>query len=386
VSTNNLTVVHSLPVWLPRTSPWLYDQVRFLSPEVDSFVLCEQTANLDQFPFNQLYSLSNAPLWRYYQDLGLRKLGFRRHLGYLTAIAKKHRAHVIHSHWGNVAWADIPAVKALNLRHVVTFYGKDVNFLPVSQPIWRDRYRELFEHIDCVLCEGSFMAKCIEELGCDRTKIRVHHLGVDIDAIQYQERKWSQGETLRVLIAASFREKKGIPYALEALGRLQNEVPLEITIIGDSSEDARSHVEKEKILESLKRNNLVNKTRMLGYQTHAVLFEESYRHHVFISPSVTAADGDTEGGAPVALIDMAATGIPIISSLHCDIPSVIKHAETGLLAVERDSDELYQHMHYLITHPERWKDMTLAGRRHMEKEYDTHQQAMRLRKIYQELI
>jgi len=43
--------------------------------------------------------------------------------------------------------------------------------------------------------------------------------------------KWQQGEPLRVLIAASFREKKGIPYALEALGMLQKDVSLEIAII-----------------------------------------------------------------------------------------------------------------------------------------------------------
>ena len=111
---------------------------------------------------------------------------------------------------------------------------------------------------------------------------------------------------LRVLIAGSFREKKGIPYALEALGRLQQEIPLEITIIGDASE--RGEAEKLQILDTIKTHNLWPKTRMLGYQPHAILLEEAYRHHIFLSPSVTASDGDTEGGLPVSIIEMAATG------------------------------------------------------------------------------
>ncbi len=70
----------------------------------------------------------------------------------------------------------------------------------------------------------------------------------------------------------------------------------------------------------------------MGYQPHSTLFAEAYRHHIFLSPSVTASTGDTEGGAPVSLIEMAATGMLIVSTTHCDIPEVIKHGVTGLLA------------------------------------------------------
>lgn len=379
------TVVHSLPVWLPLTSPWLFNQVLYLPPMVENHIVCERTANRNQFNIPNIHSLEEESTLRYFWDKGLRKLGIRRHLGYLVKIAKRKNVSILHSHWGDVAWNDMDAAQQVNAIHVATFYGKDVNFLPMSNPIWRHRYMQLFSHIDLVLCEGPFMAKCIEELGCDRNKIRVHHLGVEVERIEYRARHWEPGEPLKVLIAASFREKKGIPFALEALGKLQHEVPIEITIIGDSSEDARSHVEKEKILTSLKQNGLFDKTRLLGYQTYAVLFEESYRHHIFISPSLTAADGDTEGGAPVALIDMAATGIPIVSSKHCDIPSVIKHGQTGLLAAERDSDGLFDHLLYLVSHPELWEAMTAAGRRHVEEEFDTHRQSQRLFNIYKEL-
>ena len=54
-----------------------------------------------------------------------------------------------------------------------------------------------------------------------------------------------------------------------------------------------------------------------------------------MAPSVTASDGDMEG-TPMALVDMAATGMPIISTTHSDIPEIIRHGETEFLAEERD--------------------------------------------------
>jgi colanic acid/amylovoran biosynthesis glycosyltransferase len=113
--------------------------------------------------------------------------------------------------------------------------------------------------------------------------------------------------------------------------------------------------------------------------------EEARRHHVFLSPSVVAADGDTEGGAPVSLIEMSASGMMIVSTTHCDIPGVILDGQTGLLAPERDVDALVDHLHWIVSHPERWLDMQRAGRAHMEAEFDARRQGERLAAIYREL-
>jgi colanic acid/amylovoran biosynthesis glycosyltransferase len=157
---------------------------------------------------------------------------------------------------------------------------------------------------------------------------------------------------------------------------------LEITIIGDASADPRSHPEKAKILSVVEKYKLAGKTRMLSYQPHAVLLEEAYRHHIFISPSVTASDGDTEGGAPVTLLEMAASGMPSGSTRHCDIPSVVIHGTTGLLAGERDVNGLLDHLRWLVTYPERWRAMVEAGRRHVEGNHDVVKQAGKLGAMY----
>lgn len=387
VTERPLPVAHSYPEWLPQTQTWLHAQVRHTPAAlVENHIVCERTTNLDQFSVPNLHALSNAPrpvqLW----DRGLRKIGARRHLGFLVRTARRHDIRLVHSHFGDVAWADLGAVRRLSARHVVTFYGFDVKKLPASDPRWRTRYRELFARVDRVLCEGTHMANAIIALGCAAPKVRVQHLGVDPQSIRFAPRTWDGSTPLRVLIAASFREKKGVPDALRAVAALRADVPVEVTIIGDAGPDAASQGEKQRILSTVAEAKLAPVTRFLGYQPHRVLLEQAYGHHVFLSPSFTARDGDSEGGAPVTLLDMAATGMPIVSTTHCDIPEVVLHGRTGLLARERDVDALASHLYWLASHPGEWDALTRAGRQHVEREYDVHIQGERLAAHYHELL
>ncbi len=224
------------------------------------------------------------------------------------------------------------------MRHVTTFYGLDVNHLPTVDPRWKQRYLDLFADVDRILCEGPHMARCIVALGCPVEKVQVHHLGVRTEEIAFQPRRWREGESLRVLIAASFREKKGVPDALEALGVLRRKVPVEVTIVGDASPEPRSQAEKTRIFAVLDRTGLRSQTRLLGYLTYPELMREAYAHHIFLAPSVTAQDGDTEGGAPISILHMAASGMPIVSTRHCDIPNVLPPGTH--LAAEHDVTDL----------------------------------------------
>ncbi len=384
-SARPLVVLHSVQCWLPQTETWLYTQVHFLPESIESHVGCERTANLDQFPQPHIHSLENTALWRQVRDRGLRRLGLRHHLGFLDDAARRSRARVLHSHFGFVGWRDLAVARRHRLAHVVTFYGADVTYYPTMDPRWHGRYREMFVRADAVLCEGTFMGRSIAALGCPESKIRVHHLGVDLSSIAYEPRTWRPGEPFRVLLSGSFREKKGFPYALEALARIQDDVALEVTIIGDEHGEARTIREKQAMLDVIARTGLGPKVRMLGYQPYAMVMEEARRHHVFLSPSVTASDGDTEGGAPVSLIEMSASGMMVVSTTHCDIPGVVLHGRTGFLAPERDVDALVALLRRVIADPDAWRPMQDAGRAHMEAEFDAARQGERLAGIYRDI-
>ncbi len=380
-------VIHSSTIWLPRTQTWLYNQVKQLEEiGAESHVICERTDNLEQFAVSHIHSLDRGPFFSLVLDKGLRRLGIRRYLSHFVRKARELDTEVVHSHFGNVGWANLGAVRKLKAKHIVTFYGLDVNKLPVQNPIWHKRYQQLFIEVDRVLCEGHYMAGCVVELGCPEHKVKVQHLGVDVDCISFQPRKWQPGKVLKVLIAASFREKKGIPYAIEALGIIARKVPVQLTIIGDAGRDKASQQEKAKILAILEYTGLKKHTRLLGYQNHKIMLQAAYEHHLFLQPSVTARDGDTEGGAPVAIIEMMAAGMPVVATTHCDIPEVVGKAYEQCLAPERDALKLAKCIYKLLDKHEQWPMLSTEGRKHIEHQYHLRRQAYSLAEHYSDIL
>jgi len=382
----SLKVIHSTSVWLPQTQTWMYNQTKYLPENIELHIVCEKTENLDQFYLPIIHVIPEKSLLNRYGCSGLKGAKPLAGLFWLWRMCLKIKPDIVHSHFGPTGWFNSFVVRLTKAKHIVTFYGLDVNMVPMQNPRWLGRYKLLFKSADMFLCEGPHMAQCLINMGCPQDKVTVQHLGVEVEKIPFKPRRWKPGEPLRVLIAATFREKKGIPYALEALGRLQNKVDLEITIIGDATTEPRSQFEKQKILQVIEKYGLQPKTRMLGFQPYSVLMEQAYKHHIFLSPSVTAADGDTEGGAPVSIIEMAASGMPIISTNHCDIPEVMQNGIDGWLVDERNVDGLVEKMRWLLNDTEQWRSMLTTEQSHIEYGFNAALQGAALARRYKRLF
>lgn len=147
-----------------------------------------------------------------------------------------------------------------------------------------------------------------------------------------------------------------------------------------------SQQEKVRIHEALERSDLKEHTRFLGYQTHQAMLQEAYDHHLFLQPSIIATDGDTEGGAPVAIIEMLATGMPVVASTHCDIPEVVGPAFSHLLAPEGDVEKLAECIQFLLDNPDSWPSLLQEGRNHIASEYHQLRQAKHLSDHYLSIL
>jgi colanic acid/amylovoran biosynthesis glycosyltransferase len=360
------------------TEIWLYNLITHLPEWVESHVVCWRRVNDDLFPFPRV----SVEAERWPERLASRR-GLRRLLGRRRAVLGERvrdlRPRLLHSHFGYIGWRNLRVARRHRLRHVVSFYGVDVTELPRSA-LWRRRYLELFAEVDAVLCEGPYMAGTVAELGCPPERVRVHRLGVSVDRIPFRPRHRRPGEPLRVLVAGSFREKKGIPDALRCLAILAaTGADCVATVIGDARGPADAE-EKARILAAAGAPALEGRVRFLGFQTHARLLEEAYRHHVFLAPSVTARGGDAEGGAPMAIIEMAATGMPIVSTTHCDIPNVLAEPNRRLLAPERDPSALADVVRRLGACD--WGALGRENRAFIEREFDVRTQAEGVARIY----
>jgi colanic acid/amylovoran biosynthesis glycosyltransferase len=184
------------------------------------------------------------------------------------------------------------------------------------------------------------------------------------------------GQLIRILHCASLREKKGHEFALRAFAKVKQQFPnIEFTIIGDGPLLGKLKILTEHL-------GVADSVKFLGVKSHDDAIKEFLRAQILLYPSVTAVDGDTEGGAPVTIIEALATGMPVVSSFHADIPEVIKDGVTGLLAPERDVEQLAQHLRFLLSNPLCWTSMGDAARAHVEKSYNLRLQLERLGEIY----
>ena len=124
---------------------------------------------------------------------------------------------------------------------------------------------------------------------------------------------------------------------------------------------------------------------MRGWLSYPDLLQEMASCHLLLQTSVTADDGDTEGGAPVILLDAQASGMPVVASRHADIPEYVVDGTTGYLAPERDVEALADRILELVEHPEVWPTMGKAGRDHVTEHFNATTQSEKLEHIYDEL-
>jgi colanic acid/amylovoran biosynthesis glycosyltransferase len=84
----------------------------------------------------------------------------------------------------------------------------------------------------------------------------------------------------------------------------------------------------------------------------------------------------------VTLIEMAATGMPVVSTRHCDIPSRVIDGVTGLLADEGDVGGLFGHLATLARNPDLITSMGGAGWDLVERKFDASKLGLKLAAIY----
>ena len=294
----------------------------------------------------------------------------------LSFIGKKFDLY--HSHFGPNGNKSIH-IKIIGIpgKHLTTFHGSDVNQYPRLKGT--DVYRELFQKADLFTANTVFTRSRVTELGANKDKIQILPVGLRMERFAYKRRDITSGETIKLLTVGRLVEKKGHEYALKALAQVSRKHP---NIAYDIAGDGPLRSKLEALAVELK---ISSSTNFLGAMMQDEIIKLYQSAHIFILPSVTAADGDMEGQGLV-LQEAQAVGLPVISTLHNGIPDGVLDGRSGFLVPERDADALAERLQYLIEHPEIWAEMGRAGREFVEKNYDIKKLNRRLVQIYQQLL
>jgi colanic acid/amylovoran biosynthesis glycosyltransferase len=347
-------------------------------------VITDGITNRELFPFEPVYAYSALSIVR----KGYFGLSARRLHGainpFIEWVLRRERSVVLHGHFGQAGVALLEVKRRTRLPMATAFYGADASELS-RDPEWRGRYSELFAEGDVFLAEGPAMRQRLMALGCPAEKVVIQHLGVDLGSLPFVPRRLDSAGPIRILIASTFREKKGIPDALRAVSLLKARYPhIKVTLFGDSGPKEGDEREKQTIMSLVRELGEV--VTWSGFVPHHVFRAALLNHHIFLSPSVTASSGDAEGGAPVSLIEAHATGMPIVSTRHDDIPQIVIENETGLLSPERDVAALAENLACLIERAGDWERMGRAARAHIETHYEIRTQMARLEQIYARML
>ena len=242
----------------------------------------------------------------------------------------------------------------------------------------KNKVLKLFYEAEIILVLGAYMKDWLIKLGCPEDKIIIHHLGVNVKKIKFKNRKYSIDKPINFLIASSFVPKKGIDIALKALGSINNRIDFKVHIIGSGP------LEND-IFNLVKELNIEEKVHFHGYQPYDYFLNLAYKCDVFLQASRTGEENQKEG-TPMVLVDVMATGLPVVSTFHSDIPEIILDRENGYLARENNVEDFAKAIMKFIEDYEKWGIFAENGRKHIEKNFNSEIQAYKLEKIYLELL
>ena len=95
--------------------------------------------------------------------------------------------------------------------------------------------------------------------------------------------------------------------------------------------------------------------------SHDEVAEVMRRSRVFVQHSLVPASGDCEG-TPVAVLEAAASGLPVVSTRHTGIVDAVIEGQTGFLVNEGDIDSMAEYIYLLLSDPARAAEMGQRAR------------------------
>jgi glycosyltransferase involved in cell wall biosynthesis len=198
-----------------------------------------------------------------------------------------------------------------------------------------------------------------------RKKVTTIYPGIVFDGAW--ERTTPKTRDTRILTVAELHPNKGYIYGLEAFENLYKEGhPVYYTIFGEGDD-------KQKIIEHIAMKQLGDRVTLRGYgpPTHS----DWANHDIFLLPSI-------KEGLPYTLIEAGRAMLPVVSSVTGGIPEVVRHEETGLLVMPKDTAQLTLELKRLVTDRKFAKKLGQALHGHVAQNFSYSKMLVETAKVY----
>ena len=302
----------------------------------------------------------------------------------LKQFLNNQKSDIYHVHYGVDCLIYSNVIKEMSVPSCVSFYGYDCTSFPYRfgglgrQLLVRYVFRN--PSIKIIFAMSEDMKNDLLSLGCPESKIVVHYYGTDTTTF-HQENESNMQDRIDLLIISGLHEKKGHLFLLESLCSLPPEIKhrVHLHIVGEGP--MRSRIERY-IEEKEVFNVTLHGPIQYGSKDHLNFLRQA---DIFVHPSVTSQNGDKEG-IPGSVIEAMASALPVISTYHAGIPSVIEDGKTGILVEESNKADMKLALQKLITSDRLRKALGTAGQAYAIHHLDVQTKEKELEYYYDNIV
>ncbi|MEM9025091.1 MAG: glycosyltransferase, partial [Bacteroidota bacterium] len=267
----------------------------------------------------------------------------------LAEYLRHHAVEVVLAQYGPAGVVALPVCRELGIPLVVHFHGYDAFRQDVLSTHGR-HYRELFAYADRILAVSIPMMEQLHALGCPTDKLEQVRIGIDTESFY----PGTLPSTPRLVACGRFVPKKGPELLLEAFRLIREEHP-ETTL--DWIGDGPLWEQTQERARALKLDHAIRFHGVLAPEDVAAVLRSC---RVLLQPSITAADGDSEG-TPIVILEAMACGLPVVATRHAGIPEVVEHGVNGLLVRPGDVRDMAASAGQLLSDLERCRQLGRHG-------------------------
>lgn len=291
---------------------------------------------------------------------------------------REDKPDLAHIYYGHKAVHYLEMIQAWGGPFVVSFHGVDVSKF-LDEEDYAQKLQIVFQEAKLIMGRSQSLLKRLRGLGCPPEKLRLNRTPIPLDHLEAIARVEPSNGEWRLVQACRLIQKKGILTTLRALAIVKETHPrLRYIVCGDGPM-------REEILKLAEELGLKEHVELRGWLNQKQLLEEYRLAHLFLHPSETTKESDQEG-IPNSMLEAMATGLAVVATQHGGIPEAVTHDQDGLLARERNPEELAELLLSVMNNPSELTRLSANAAMSVRMNFGSEMQVRALEDVYLEAI
>ena len=208
----------------------------------------------------------------------------------------------------------------------------------------------LLKKADLVICNSNYTSDLVKKINNVSTHVIPYGT-----PLQYNPIPLPNNQTKEILAVGRIIERKGLIFLIKAIPKISIKINIKLYIVGSGDPNVTKQLRDE-----IEKLRLKEKITLTGKLSDEALIERYKNCDVFCLPAIVDSKGDTEG-LGVVLLEALNYGRPIVSSGVGGITDIIKHEKTGLIANQKDPDDIAEKILQILLDPQKALKLATEG-------------------------